>query len=182
MWPTFWTCFTSGPDWYYETAEAIKLTKIWRTHINTRKRVSCKPIIDILGEAKEPCFFAFGRHTANDFLHSIGLFPGAPAAYICTSDIRFDTFLNGIQAYMRQWASYDFLHNASAICNSTNPFAYNYTSFHFYRAFLLVFRKASVTVPQHLFNTMMRGGLFNPEHCIGEPIPRIHIFCVNSVT
>lgn len=167
MWPTLWTCFASGPDWYYEKDEAVQLTRCWRCHINSQKRISYRPIIEVLCDAKYPCFFAFGRHTANDFLHSIGIFPGAPAAYICRSDTRFNNFLAGIQAYMQQWAGCNFLNHVSSICNSQNSFAYNYTSFHFYRAFLLVFRRAYVTIPQNLYNTMMNQGLFNPEHRIG---------------
>lgn len=132
------------------------------------KRISYRPIVTVLCDAGLPCFFAFGRHTANDFLHSIGFFPGAPAAYICTSDTRFENFLTGIQAYMRQWASCDFLNHVSSICNSVNPFAYNYTSFHFYQAFLLVFHRAYVTIPRDLYNNLMKQGLFNPEHHIGE--------------
>lgn len=167
MWSTLWTGFTSGPDWYYETDIAIKLTEKWRTSVITQKKFSSRPIIDILGDAKEPCFFAFGRRTANDFLHTLAIFPGAPAIYVCTSDVRFDAFLHGIVEYMATWAGSDYIDGVGGITNSDNPFVYNYKSYQFNRQHILVFRKAVATIPQLLFNKMMNEGLFNPEHSIG---------------
>lgn len=171
-----WECFTSGPDWYHETAEAEQLCIGWRSRVKSQKRISYKPIIEILCDADEPCFFAFGRHTANDFCHTIGLFPGAPAQYICSSDGQFTIFLNGIQTYMQQWASRHFLKNVSSMCNSNNAFAYNYTSFHFYRPFLLVYRRSHVCIPKDLFNSIMSKGLFNPSHRIGKLSPIYFLF------
>ncbi|KAF7969568.1 hypothetical protein HWV62_26931 [Athelia sp. TMB] len=109
IWSSLWSAFASGPDWNFETRDAIQCTRDWRRRTLAKKRVSFKPIINILGDSNEPAFFAFGRHTANDFLHSIGLFPGCPAIWICSQNTRFEKFLQGIIDYMRTWVQPKFL-------------------------------------------------------------------------
>lgn len=146
----------------------MEMTDEWRKRVLTATRVSIKPILDILCAADEPCFFAFGRHTANDFLHTAGIFPGAPAIYICQSNARYTTFKMGIVNYMKIWMSRAFLAHAGGIPNTLNPFAYNYKSFVVYFTHLLVFRRSHVYIPRALFNRMLRGGMFNTNHVIGE--------------
>ncbi|KAF7967022.1 hypothetical protein HWV62_36223 [Athelia sp. TMB] len=168
VWPSLWTAFASGPDWHFETSDAIKHVKDWRKRTLAKSRISYKPIIKILCDADEPGFFAFGRHTANDFLHSTGIFPGAPAIFVCTSDARFKKFLCAIVQYMHTWAQPKFLNTVGGICNTHNPFAYNYKSAIFYRTHVMVFRKSYTYIPRLLYNTLLRAGLFNPKHCIGH--------------
>lgn len=168
MWPTFFAVFATGPDWNYETDAAMTMTDQWRERVLTTQRISSKTILDILCSPDEPCFFAFGRHTANDFLHSVAIFPGAPAIFICRSNSRFIAFKTGIAAYMKIWMSLPFLKLAGGIPNTLNPFAYNYKSFVVYYPYLLVFRRSHVYVPYYLYNMMLRSGLFDPQHIIGE--------------
>lgn len=148
----------------------MELTDEWRFRVLTASRVSMKSILDIICAADEPCFFAFGRHTANDFLYTVGIFPGAPAIYICQSNARYSAFKVGIVDYMKIWVSRAFLALAGGLPNTLNPFAYNYKSFVVYFTHLLVFRRSHVYIPGPLFNRMLRGGLFNPGHVIGESI------------
>lgn len=57
---------------------------------------------------------------------------------------------------------------ASGMCNSDNPFAYNYRSWDVYFAmYLKVFRRQTVMMPQHLYNLMLHKGLFDENHTIG---------------
>lgn len=129
MWSLFWSAFATGPDWNIERNAALAMTDEWRMQVLATNRASMKPILDILCAADEPCFYAFGRHTANDFLHTVDIFPGSPAIYICLSNARFAAFKLGIVDYMKTWLSRTFLALAGGIPNSLNPFAYNYKSF-----------------------------------------------------
>lgn len=166
-WLPLWAAFATGPDWNTETNDALQLTDEWRERVLATTRVSTKSILEILGSADEPCFFAFGRHTANDFLHTVGIFPGATAIFVCRNNSRYILFKMGIVSYMSTWVSHSFLDSAGGISNSLNPFAYNYKSFVVYFMHLLVFRRSHAFVPRQLFNLMLRGGLFNPRHVIG---------------
>lgn len=172
-WLSLWAAFASGPDWNTETNLALQMTDEWRDRVLAATRVSTKSILDILGAAHEPCFFAFGRHTANDFLHTVGIFPGAPAIFICRNGTRYTLFKLGIVSYMKTWVSHKFLDFAGGIPNTLNPFAYNYKSFVVNLMHLLVFRRSHTFVPRQLFNVMLRAGLFNPRHVIG--MCRYHI-------
>lgn len=167
-WPILWEAFATGPDWNIETTVALQMTDDWRQRVLAATRVSTKPILDILCAADEQCFFAFGRHTANNFLHTVGIFPGAPAIFICCSNTRYTLFKLGIVSYMKIWVSQSFLNLAGGMSNTVNPFTYNYKSFVVYFMHLLVFRRGHVFVPRQLFNTMLRAGLFNSHHVIGK--------------
>ncbi|KAF7966024.1 hypothetical protein HWV62_40459 [Athelia sp. TMB] len=101
VWPSLWTAFASGPDWHFETSDAIKHVKDWRKRTLAKSRISYKPIIKILCDADEPGFFAFGRHTANNFLHSTGIFPGH--AYKLTAGDKICTKLDRrVRVYYRE--------------------------------------------------------------------------------
>lgn len=97
------------------------------------------------------------------------LWPGAPALFICDSDALYKEFKRHIYDYMATWRSWDFINYATGMCNSNNPFAYNYRSRDTYFAmYLKVFRRQTVMMPQYLYNEMLREGLFDENHIIGE--------------
>lgn len=135
----------------------------------SRPRMSFKPIVDILCETEVAAFSAFGRHCANDFLHIMGMFPSTPAHIICQSNKMYESWKQGIYDYLKTWRSKAFLTQTAGMCNSENPFAFNYRSFgNYFSMYIKVFRRGLVLVPCALYNQLLCDGLLNPSHVIGE--------------
>jgi hypothetical protein len=133
-----------------------------------------KPIVDILCETSILAFSGFGRHCANDFLHLMGIYPGTPAYFICDSDDLYAAWKKEIPKYMGIWRSPKFLKHTAGICNTDNPFAFNYTSCNnYFGMYLKVFRRYTVKVTRDLYNGMVHQGLLDPNHVIGEFICRL---------
>ncbi|KAH7911440.1 hypothetical protein BJ138DRAFT_1113204 [Hygrophoropsis aurantiaca] len=167
-WATIFNRFGDGPDWVLETDEATRALDLWRSKILSSDGSS--PLLEIMCAKDTYVFAGFGRHLAHDFLHSQGLFPNTPASFVCLDNDIFDKFKSGVVEFMTTWRSPSFLRRCANHVNSSNPFAYNTTSFkNYYSSYLLVFRRSQVRVPVKLYNDLVRNGLLDPYHTIGQP-------------
>jgi len=170
IWPSLWVCFGDGPDWNHERNACLAGLLQWRTETKlcTNAAASaaiCKVLCD-----NNRVFNGFGRHLANDFLHSIGIFPGTPAIVICEDDVLFDRFFTAIQTYMDQWKSPKYLARTANDVNSLNPLAYNTTSnTNYISLYVHVYRKSlCAKVDSSLYNLLATNGFLDEEHTIGE--------------
>lgn len=122
------------------------------------------------------CFAGLGQHTINDLCHLAGISPATPSLEICSNDLVFKDFQHTLEHFMDGWASTDFEQRLCTRSNNENPFAFDRTQDRAYVHYAMkVFRKASMKMESHLFNTMAQKGWFDPGHTIGisHSIPHI---------
>ncbi|KII83447.1 hypothetical protein PLICRDRAFT_119413 [Plicaturopsis crispa FD-325 SS-3] len=171
-WSRLWDYFKGGPDWIVERPMAEDALQIWRPPKPREPLPPDTPIIvDMCGNAGG-AFTGLGRHTANDLLFRLAIFPSTPSHIICKDNTLFAALKSGIAAYMDRFTSRSFLDDVSAVSNSPNPFAFNERSNDRYiQQYIDVFRRTKALVPSELYNSYMRQGLFDPDHIIGQPYP-----------
>ncbi|KAI0640829.1 hypothetical protein C8Q79DRAFT_1039139 [Trametes meyenii] len=115
-------------------------------------------------------FNGYGQHTANDLLHSIGLWPGMPPATLCRNKPLYAEFKAALSSYASQYISKEYRERCLSIPNRHASLAYNHKSdANYINQFVQVYRKIRVRMPADLYNKFARKGLFNPEHIIGQP-------------
>jgi hypothetical protein len=118
-------------------------------------------------ENKGLCWSGIGRHTANDFLHLMGIFPGTPSYVICSDLALWTDFKLRFEEYMKQWGQPEYL-NAVTCSERSNPFEFNQLGHRAYLSkYIIVFRRTYTMVPQKLYNQLVQNGLLNPSHIIG---------------
>ena len=93
-----------------------------------------------------------------------------PAIVICEDDGLFNHFGAGIQTYMDQWKSPEYLAWTANNVNSFNPLAYNTTSnTNYMSSNVHVYRwSLCAKVPSLLYNLLATNGYLDEEHTIGE--------------
>ncbi|KAI0749069.1 hypothetical protein C8Q74DRAFT_1212224, partial [Fomes fomentarius] len=159
-----------GPDWIYETEEALYMLDAWRTQvlegdIGPQNDV---PIIASLYSV-QTVFNGLGKHTANDLLHLISMWPGTPTTVVCKDNEMFGRLRSGLPAYMAIWASDRFLKLVATPANHTNPFAFNHRSHRYYMSeYVHVYRKSFCMVSLELFNDLTSHGMLDEKHILGE--------------
>ncbi|RDB22952.1 hypothetical protein Hypma_009804 [Hypsizygus marmoreus] len=139
-------------------------------------------LIKDMGRNSCLAFSGFGRHTANDFLYRLGLFPGTPCYEICKDPDAYRKLKEGIHAYFSEFQSSRFLKRVSSTTNSQNPFAFNKKSHKDYlSSHIDVFRRVSVLMKKDTYNAYAKQGLFDESHTIGEPYPEEKVqLCKND--
>ncbi|KAH9924593.1 hypothetical protein B0H21DRAFT_826713 [Amylocystis lapponica] len=176
LWSSLWSD-NHGPDWIYETEMAMQGLLQWRQQIidNPNGSTANAPIVKVLCDSQD-IFNGFGRHTAHDFLHLQGLWPGHPTVLICQANDIFDRFRDGLVLYMSTWASQKFLERVAGVPNVDNPLQFNYKSdINYMSHYVHVYRKSFVRVPAELYNELLRTGMLDRHHVIGEPYSEEHL-------
>ncbi|KAI0684622.1 hypothetical protein C8T65DRAFT_778319 [Cerioporus squamosus] len=159
-----------GPDWATETSEALERAAAWRSEVlaQPNARAAQLPIIVSL-YVVQTVFNGVGKHTANDLLHLLGLWPGMPTIDLCSDESGFERFLAVLVRYMAMWSSEHFLEVVAPPANHPNPFAFNYRSHRNYISrYVHVYRKSFVNVSPQFYNELVSCGLLDPSHTIGE--------------
>ncbi|KAI0701158.1 hypothetical protein C8T65DRAFT_728611 [Cerioporus squamosus] len=159
-----------GPDWANETGEAMERVAAWRSEVvaHPNARAAQLPIIVSL-YAVQTVFNGLGKHTANDLLHLVGLWPGMPTIQLCADKPEFDRFLDVLVRYMALWSSDHFLEVVAPPANHPNPFAFNYRSHRNYISrYVHVYRKSFVNVSPDFYNQLASSGLLDQTHTIGD--------------
>ncbi|KAF8959399.1 hypothetical protein BDZ97DRAFT_1922926 [Flammula alnicola] len=114
-------------------------------------------------------FSGFGRHTANDFLYHLAIFPGTPAYVVCTDDELYEEFKVSLYSYQAKFSEPYYLRVASRQSTAT-PFEFNENmNMDYISRWVNIFRRTTVLVPKDLYMRYMSQGLFDPEHTIGHP-------------
>ncbi|TFK79759.1 hypothetical protein K466DRAFT_505057, partial [Polyporus arcularius HHB13444] len=168
LWSSLWDS-DHGPDWACETRAALERAHAWRQEVlaNPGTPAAEAPIVVSL-YAVQTVFNGLGKHTANDFLHLLGLWPGMPTRLLCSDEALFDRFLDVLVGYMSLWSSDRFLEVVAPPANHPNPFAFNYRSHRDYISkFVHVYRKSFVTVSSQSYNHLVSAGMLDPSHTIG---------------
>ena len=154
----------------------------WRESVCVQGHRSTKAIVDILCDTNVLAYSGFGRHCANDFLHLMGIYSGATRTFHLWFRWDLRKWKREIASYMATWRSTKFLRLTASICNTKNPFAFNYTScVNYFGMYLKVFRHCVVRVPRELYNMMVRQGLLDQNHIIGKctcSFLALHIECL----
>ncbi len=70
-------------------------------------------------------FNGWGRHTANDVLYDMAIWPLMPIRIICNDNDLFHRLKQGLVKYVSQWAEPTFLTLAAGDYNGTNPFDFH---------------------------------------------------------
>ncbi|KAH7902820.1 hypothetical protein BJ138DRAFT_973516, partial [Hygrophoropsis aurantiaca] len=167
-WSTIFNQFGDGPDWVLEMDKAMHALDVWRSEVLDSEVFT--PLVDIMCAKDSYVFAGFGRHLAHDFLHLQGLFPNTPASFVCSDIGLYSKLKSSLVEFMAIWKSTTFLQRCANLVNSSNPFAYNTTSFkNYYSSHILVFRRPQVQVPVDLYNGLVQDGLLDPDHIIGQP-------------
>jgi len=126
-------------------------------------------IISDMCRNKFGCFCGLGRHTANDILYLLGIFPGTPSYIICRDQDIFKALRLKLKEYMLQFTTDPFLKRTACACNHDNPFSFNESNnSNYISTYIHVFRRTSVLVPHDLYNQYMKQGLLDKNHTIGE--------------
>jgi hypothetical protein len=116
-------------------------------------------------------FSGFGRHTANDFLFNLVLFPGMPSYEICSNDEQFQEFEEAIHNYHLQFSTDEFFDAVTCvgISHAENPFAFQERANKDYMSrYILVFRRIQAMVPISLYQKYVEHGLLDDKHTIGQ--------------
>ncbi|KAF9012999.1 hypothetical protein BDZ89DRAFT_913731, partial [Hymenopellis radicata] len=171
LWPVMWAHFKSGPDWHYEHDEAMEGLDRWRDLILSKNDFNTTVLAALLvGDYSNLFFASFGRHTANDAIHELRLFPGEPVINICSDDNRFQAFKTGLDNYIAQFESSAYIKECCNRSTSTNPLSFQKSVDDKYSSkYMRVFRKASVLITIEHWNEFARLGYFDPNHRIGTP-------------
>lgn len=128
---------------------------------------SSMPIVDAL-RADAMAFSGVGRHLANDICFENAFHPSMPVSLICRDNNAFDSFKANLRSYMGQWIEPEYFETCGGSPMTTNPFEYNMKSgTKYFQERMKVFRKATVCVPEDLFNWYVREGLLDSNHTIG---------------
>jgi hypothetical protein len=135
----------------------------------TAPKLKSRHIIKDMCDNSNVAFSGFGRHTANDILYELALFPGTPCHVICRDGEVYEAFKAYLHHYMMKFEAKAFLAKLSSVTNSDNPFSFNETSNrNFLASAVKVFRRVKVSVPTELYNTYQLLGLLDPDHTIGQ--------------
>ncbi len=159
-----------GPDWATETRDAMERATAWRSEVvaHPEARSAQLPIFMSLCLV-QTVFNGLGKHTANDLLHLLGLWPGMPTIELCADEHEFEQFLEVLVRYMALWSSDHFLQVVAPPANHPNPFVFNYRSHRNYISrYVHVYRKSFVNVSPDFYNKLASSGLLEPSHVIGE--------------
>ncbi len=159
-----------GPDWIYETEDALNMLDAWREQV---LEADIRPSNDVAIIASlysvQTVFNGLGKHTANDLLHLISMWPGTPTTMVCKDDELYGRLRFGLPAYMATWASDRFLKLVATPSNHSNPFAFNHRSHrHYMSEYVHVYRKSFCMVSPELFNKLTSLGLLDEKHLLGE--------------
>lgn len=128
-----------------------------------------RPIIKEIASNALGAFSGFGRHTSNDFLFLVGIFPATPAHIICSDDARFKAFEEDIYKYLKTFTEPKFLDPVTIVANSQNPFAFSESANEAYMTqHMHVFRRTAANTPMDLYKKYLQQGLLDPKHTIGE--------------
>ncbi|KAI0693238.1 hypothetical protein C8T65DRAFT_585869, partial [Cerioporus squamosus] len=169
LWMQIWD-EDHGPDWVTETDAAVEGVRLWRSEVLAEPHAPAAqtPIIVSL-YALQTVFNGIGKHTANDFLHLLGVWPGMPTGELCADDMLFSRFVDLLIGYMALWSSSEFLQLVAPPANHPNPFAFNYRSHRNYISrYIHVYRKTFVNVSPDFYNHVVTSGLLDLSHVIGK--------------
>ncbi|RPD59027.1 hypothetical protein L226DRAFT_436751, partial [Lentinus tigrinus ALCF2SS1-7] len=159
-----------GPDWVTETRDALQRVEQWRLEVTVEPQATAarSPLFVSLCKV-QTVFNGLGKHTANDFLHLLGLWPGMPTIDLCSDEATFTRFLSVLVPYMGLWSSDRFLQLVAPPANHPNPFAFNYRSHRNYISnYVHVYRKSFVHVSPQFYNQLLVAGLLDPSHTISN--------------
>ncbi|KII82931.1 hypothetical protein PLICRDRAFT_120079, partial [Plicaturopsis crispa FD-325 SS-3] len=173
-WPRLWYHFKGSFDWIMERPFSRGCAPDMAANIELPSAIQRTPpppeplapntsiIVDMCGNTGG-AFSGLGRHTANDLLYLLAIFPGMPYHVICSSNTLFATLKSGIAEYMDQLTKSSFLDDVSG---SNDRYISGYID---------VFRRTkgrSLNSVKDLYNFYMKEGLFDPDHTIGQPYPQ----------
>ncbi|KAI4517632.1 hypothetical protein K525DRAFT_210456 [Schizophyllum commune Loenen D] len=171
IWPRVWAGFQTGPDWLIEYPLVINALGLWRDEVRTRRLHT--PLVDALCDPSILPFNAFGRHTANDLAHGMGVHPNTPISAFVRDDAVFSQFTHSLRTYLAQFDNQQFLRSMVPLPRSNNPFAFNASAHDVYvNRYIHTFRKATVRVSAALYNYQLENGLQDEDHTIGQPYHR----------
>ncbi|RDX40700.1 hypothetical protein OH76DRAFT_1412800 [Lentinus brumalis] len=165
LWPQIWDK-EHGPDWLREPEAAAASVLEWRAQILHKNDLGTSLLKELC--LNQVYFNGLGKHTATDFLFSLGLWPGTPPVLICQDDTTFQSFVIALRHYMELWVSDAFRRECLSSPNLQSPFAFNHwADLRYTRRYLWVYRKAEVKMPVEQYNMYARLGLLDKEHIIG---------------
>lgn len=114
-------------------------------------------------------FNGLGKHTTNDLLHLISMWPGTPTTMVCKDNEMYGRLRSGLPAYMAIWASDRFLKLVATPANHTNLFAFNHRSHNYYMSeYVHVYCKSFCMVSVELFNNLTSCSMLDEKHVLGE--------------
>lgn len=172
MWNYAWDS-KYGPTWFsaYKPELAQAALDDFRTEIKSsicQGRPPTTPLVDVLSD-NMAVFNGFGKHTAHDVLHELGIFPLMPVSCLALDDVLYDSFCKGLRKYTGLFDSSSFLRLVAGECNSNNPFTFHHTSNeHYISSFVRVYRRKTVRLPQALYVDYVTRGLLDETHTIGK--------------
>ncbi|EIW53681.1 uncharacterized protein TRAVEDRAFT_174501 [Trametes versicolor FP-101664 SS1] len=172
-WPFLWSR-NHGPDWIYETDDALKNLDQWREIVLQTLSAaptirSTRSILQALLHTQQ-VYNGYGAHTAMDLLHRLGIWPGMPLFEFCSNDELYSLLRKILPVDASQYVSSTYRTRCLSLPNREAAFAFNYKSdINFVNQFLKVYRKCSVKMSREQYNMYVKNGLFNPLHTIGAP-------------
>ncbi|KAL0951863.1 hypothetical protein HGRIS_008523 [Hohenbuehelia grisea] len=111
-----------------------------------------------------------GRHLMNDDCTELGVFPGEPIVHWLRDKDKTLHLFETIKARMLSFGDPKILKRISTVVNSDNPFAHNAQSNRNYKSMCCnTFRRTVALIPRRQYNDMLKEGLFDPNHTIGQP-------------
>ena len=172
LWPQLWD-LSHGPCWIHETKDALESLDEWRKKVITTG-VLADGLVKVMCREQQ-IFNGFGRHTTNDLLHILGLWPGTPPYVVCSDDVAYSQFRTALLEYTQTWTTDQYWKDCLAPTNLHSPVAFNHRSdSNYMNRYMFVFRKSEISqMPGDLYNTYVRKGLLNPDHMIGTCISYI---------
>ncbi|KAL1729338.1 hypothetical protein EV714DRAFT_273772 [Schizophyllum commune] len=172
IWPRLWAGFQAGPDWLIEYPLVLNELDLWRQEVRARRLHT--PLVDALCDPSLLPFNAFGRHTANDAAHGMGVFPNTPISAFVDDDLVFKQFTHSLKSYLAQFDNPEYLNAMVSLPSSSNPFAFNHVPHKKYvDRYIHVFRRSDVWVSAPLYNHLLVYGLLDKDHVIGQPYPPV---------
>ncbi|KAI0336892.1 hypothetical protein BDW22DRAFT_1488608 [Trametopsis cervina] len=125
------------------------------------------PLVEVIS-SDMTYFNGFGKHTAADVLHDIGVLPHIPAGVVADDDNLYARLRQGIVSYTEDFKNPKFLLKCAGDSNAANPFAFHQKADdHYISSYVRVYRRQSVRMPKALYDFYASNGLFDPEHTIG---------------
>ncbi|PPQ98322.1 hypothetical protein CVT26_013631 [Gymnopilus dilepis] len=132
-------------------------------------RLKLNPIRQELTQNRFLCFSGIGKYTANEILHELAIFPGTPSYFICCDDKRYEDFKEGIERFVQQFSTKEYLARSSSVPNTANPLTFNeHLNVLYLRKYVKVYRRRRALVPRDLYNKYVALGLLDPNHTIGK--------------
>ncbi|KAI0699597.1 hypothetical protein C8T65DRAFT_742416 [Cerioporus squamosus] len=160
-----------GPDWTHEHAQAEVSLDEWRSEVLASWPDARVPSRDALVEVickQQGVFNGYGRHTAHDLLHHLGLWPGTPYLVLCSDEDLYHQFKILLHLYAAQFRSEQYQADCVGSPTALSPLAFNIRSNDNYiNKYVLVYRKWEVRMEADLYNELYKQGVFDSKHTIG---------------